>query len=48
VRCPACQTHTRARLPADVEPGAFGPRLRATVVMLAVMLLSRRASAALL
>ncbi|MHB8658262.1 MAG: DUF6444 domain-containing protein [Solirubrobacteraceae bacterium] len=43
VKCPDCNTHTRAELPAGVEPGAFGPRLRATVVMLAVMLMSRRA-----
>jgi len=48
VRCPGCATRTRATLPADVEPGAFGPRLRATVVMLAVMLMSRRATATLL
>lgn len=48
VSCPDCHTHTRAILPAGVEPGAFGPRLRATVVMLAVMLLSRRATVALL
>jgi transposase len=46
--CPGCGTHTRATLPAGVEPGAFGPRLRATVVMLAVMLMSRRASALVL
>lgn len=43
VKCPDCGTHTRAGLPIGVEPGAFGPRLRATVVMLAVMLMSRRA-----
>jgi transposase len=48
VRCPGCQTHTRAELPVGVEAGAFGPRLRATVVMLAVVLLSRRATTALL
>jgi transposase len=48
VSCPGCGTHTRAVLPEGVEPGAFGPRLRATVVMLAVMLLSRRATVALL
>ena len=42
VCCPGCQAHTRAELPDDVERGAFGPRLRATVVMLAVMLMSRR------
>jgi transposase len=43
VCCPECATHTRAELPEGVEPGAFAPRLRATVVMLAVMLMSRRA-----
>lgn len=48
VVCRDCATHTRAELPAGVESGAFGPRLRATVVMLAVMLLSRRATVALL
>lgn len=44
VCCPGCRTHTRAELPAGVEPGAFGPRLRATVVMLAAVLMSRRAT----
>lgn len=44
VCCPGCGAHTRAKLPAGVERGAFGPRLRATVVMLAVMLMSRRAT----
>ncbi len=48
VCCPDCETHTRAELPDDVEHGAFGPRLRATVVMLAVMLMSRRATLTLL
>lgn len=48
VVCPDCQTHTRAVLPADVEAGAFGPRLRASVVTLAVMLMSRRTTVALL
>ena len=48
VCCPGCETHTRAELPADVEHGAFGPRLRATVVMLAVMLMSRRATLTLM
>jgi transposase len=48
VACPACGTHTRAELPDGVEPGAFGPRLRATVVMLAAMLMSRRATALVL
>jgi len=46
--CPDCRTHTRGQLPAGVERGAFGPRLRATVVMLAVMLMSRRATLTLL
>jgi transposase len=48
VACPVCGTHTRAELPAGVERGAFGPRLRATVVMLAAMLMSRRATALVL
>jgi transposase len=48
VACPACGTHTRAELPDGVERGAFGPRLRATVVMLAAMLMSRRATALVL
>jgi transposase len=48
VSCPGCGTHTRAALPDGVEPGAFGPRLRATVVMLAAMLMSRRATALVL
>jgi transposase len=48
VACPGCGTHTRAELPAGVERGAFGPRLRATVVMLAAMLMSRRATALVL
>jgi transposase len=48
VCCPGCQTHTRAELPEDVEQGAFGPRLRATIVMLAAMLLSRRATLTLI
>ena len=48
VACPGCGTHTRAELPAGIEPGAFGPRLRATVVMLAAMLMSRRATALVL
>lgn len=47
VVCPGCGTHTRAGLPADVEPGAFGPRLRASVVTLAAMLMSRRTTVAL-
>jgi transposase len=48
VCCADCETHTRAELPAGVERGAFGPRLRATVVMLAAMLMSRRATALML
>jgi transposase len=48
VACPACGTHTRAELPCGVERGAFGPRLRATVVMLAAMLMSRRATVLML
>jgi len=48
VACPGCGAHTRAELPDGVEPGAFGPRLRATVVMLAAMLMSRRATALVL
>lgn len=48
VACSGCGVHTRAELPAGVEPGAFGPRLRATIVMLAAMLLSRRAIALVL
>jgi transposase len=48
VCCRGRQAHTRAELPQDVERGAFGPRLRATVVMLAAMLLSRRQTLTLL
>lgn len=48
VVCPGCGTHNRAELPAGVEKGAFGPRLRASVVTLAVMLMSRRTTLALL
>lgn len=48
VVCPGCGTHNRAELPADVEQGAFGPRLRASVVTLAAMLMSRRTTLALL
>ena len=36
LRCPACAAETRAALPADVPQGAFGPRLQAAVVTLAV------------
>ena len=48
VVCPDCGTHNRAELPTDVEQGAFGPKLRASVVTLAVMLMSRRTTVALL
>lgn len=34
VRCGACGMTTCAVLPADVPPGAFGPRLQATVAVL--------------
>jgi transposase len=34
LRCPDCGTTTCAELPADVPPGAFGPRLQATVAVL--------------
>jgi transposase len=36
LRCPVCAAQTRARLPAEVPRGAFGPRLQAAVVTLAV------------
>jgi transposase len=36
LRCPDCGATTRAKLPADVPRGAFGPRLQAAVVTLAV------------
>src|SRR5665647_923887 len=36
LRCPACAAETRAKLPAGVPPGAFGPRLQAAVATLAV------------
>lgn len=48
VVCPGCETHNRAELPSAVERGAFGPRLRATIVTLAAMLMSRRTTRALL
>src|SRR5450755_2885968 len=48
VVCPDCGTHNRAELPTDVEQGAFGLKLRASVVTLAVMLMSRRTTVALL
>ena len=35
VVCPACGEGTRAALPKDVPAGAFGPRLQATVAVLA-------------
>jgi transposase len=48
VRCAACGAITRAGLPAAVPPGAFGPRLQATVAVLSGgYRLSRRAVAAL-
>jgi transposase len=36
LRCPACAAETRARLPAEVASGAFGPRLQAAVATLTV------------
>ena len=36
LRCPACRTITRAKLPADVPAVAFGPRLSAAIATLAV------------
>jgi transposase len=36
LRCPACGAETRAKLPAGVPRGAFGPRLQAAVATLAV------------
>jgi transposase len=36
LRCPACAAQTRAELPAGVSGGAFGRRLQAAVVTLAV------------
>jgi transposase len=36
VGCPGCAARTRAELPADVSRSAFGPRLQAAVVTLAV------------
>jgi transposase len=36
LRCPACAAETRAKLPAQVPAGAFGPRLQAAVATLAV------------
>lgn len=36
LRCPECAKETRADLPNDVPQGAFGPRLQAAVVTLAI------------
>jgi transposase len=36
VRCPECATRTRAELPRELPRSAFGPRLQAAVVTLAV------------
>ena len=36
VCCPACAVQTRAELPADLPRSAFGPRLQAAIVTLAV------------
>jgi transposase len=36
LRCPSCAGETRAQLPAGVPRGAFGPRLQAAVVTLAI------------
>jgi transposase len=36
VRCAACATSTRAELPCEVPRSAFGPRLQAAIVTLAV------------
>src|SRR5674476_502064 len=36
LRCPACAAETRAKLPAGVPLGAFGPRLQAAIATLAV------------
>lgn len=36
LRCSTCAAETRAELPPDVSRGAFGPRLQAAVVTLAV------------
>jgi transposase len=36
LRCPQCAAETRAELPSDVPRGAFGPRLQAAVVTLAI------------
>jgi transposase len=48
LRCPHCQGETRANLPPDVAPGAFGPRLQAVIALLCGRYrLSRREVAAL-
>lgn len=36
LRCPRCATETRAELPSEGPPSAFGPRLQAAVATLAV------------
>ena len=36
LRCPECAAQTRAKLPAELPGGAFGPRLQAAVATLAV------------
>ena len=36
LRCPDCGAVARANLPAEVPPGAFGPRLQAAIATLAV------------
>lgn len=48
LRCPHCQGETRASLPPDVPPGAFGPRVQAVIALLCGRYrLSRREVAAL-
>jgi len=47
LRCPHCQGETRASLPPDAPPGAFGPRLQAVIALLSSRYrLSRREVAA--
>lgn len=36
LRCPGCGRCTRAELPAEVGPSAFGPRLQAAIALLSV------------
>src|SRR5665811_2411233 len=49
LRCPQCAQETRAELAGDVPRGAFGPRLQAAVVTLAIRnRVSRRDTAELL